>query len=168
MNVPVARYGLSPYFQPGPGAQIVIVIDLTCEHGHPFEGWFRSSDDFNSQNARGLVNCPACGSHTIIRKPSAPYVNRGVATAPGASDSQSVTTAQSTTPSRQQVLQALREMASGAEDVGDRFAEEVRRVHYGETEERSLRGKASRGELEELLDEGIGVLPVPPAEDPFH
>ena len=83
MRVPVARYVLLPHFQSAPGAQIVIVIDLTCEHGHPFEGWFRSSDDFSSQNARGLVSCPACGSHTIIRKPSAPYVNRGATMAPG-------------------------------------------------------------------------------------
>ena len=62
----------------------------------------------------------------------------------------------------------LLRVPSAAEDVGERFAEEVRRVHYGESEERSLRGQASRDEVEELLDEGIAVLPVPPADDPLH
>lgn len=146
----------------------MIVIDLACEHAHPFEGWFRSSDDFNSQNARRLVSCPACGSCTIIRKPSAPYVNTGTTTQPAILDSKPAPAPQPALPSRAQMLQALRELAAGAEDVGERFAEEVRRVHYGESEERSLRGKASRDELEELLDEGIGVLPVPPADDPLH
>lgn len=148
--------------------KIVIVINLACEQAHPFEGWFRSSDDFASQNDRGLVNCPVCGSHAITRKPSAPYVNTGAVMPAAGPEPGSTGTSQVPAATRHQILQALRALAAGAEDVGERFTEEVRRVHYGESEERSLRGRASRDEVEELLDEGIAVLPVPPPDDPLH
>lgn len=148
--------------------QIVIVINLVCEQAHPFEGWFRSSNEFKAQKEQGLVSCPVCGSHNVVRKPSAPYLNSGAR--PPISDTESTAghPAQAPLPSRRQILQALRDLAASAEDVGKQFAAEVRRVHNGEAEERSLRGQASRAELEELLEEGIGVLPVPPAEDPLH
>lgn len=148
--------------------QIVIVINLVCEQSHPFEGWFRSSDDFKAQNAQGLVSCPICDSHSIVRKPSAPYLNSGARAPSSETGSTDGNPAQAPAPSRRQILQALRDLAANAEDVGNQFATEVRRVHNGEAEERSLRGKASRDELEELLEEGIGVLPVPPAEDSLH
>ena len=57
--------------------QIVIVINLVCEQAHPFEGWFRSSNEFKAQKEQGLVSCPVCGSHNVVRKPSAPYLNSG-------------------------------------------------------------------------------------------
>jgi len=135
----------------------VKVLDLHCSQHHGFEGWFASEDDFQSQLARGLVECPLCGDTAVSKKLSAPRLNLG-ASAP---------------QSRQEVmnmpdaslqaawLKVVRHVMANTDDVGERFAEEARRIHYGETEERGIRGQASKEETQALLEEGIGVLPLP-------
>ncbi len=142
------------------------VLDLQCAHRHSFEGWFASEDEFQSQLGRGLVECPMCGDTAIVKMLSAPRLNFG-ATAPAIPKAE-------TTPARSEVaaaptdpqLQAawmkmVRHVIENTEDVGDNFAEEARRMHYGERDERNIRGQASREETEALLDEGIAVMPLP-------
>lgn len=138
----------------------LIVIDLQCEDGHTFEGWFASSDAFEEQLAQGLVTCPSCGNGRVRRRPSAPYVQTRRSADPPLSPNPAAVEALT-----QQLLAHLRHTARGLEDVGERFAEEARRIHYGDAESRGIKGRADGEELHDLLDEGILVLPVPPDED---
>jgi hypothetical protein len=137
------------------------VLNLRCGNDHRFEGWFASDDDFVSQVERGLMACPICSDQAISRLPSAPRVNllgRGDEARPASQPVQPTTMPAS--PERQQAqwLRAAREMIASTEDVGERFAEEARRIHYGEAEQRGIRGQASREDAESLRDEGIEVL----------
>jgi hypothetical protein len=134
------------------------VLNLQCAHAHAFEGWFASEDDFQSQLARGLVECPVCGDAAVAKLPSAPRLNLG-ATAP-AEDRREVV---SMPDAQMQAawMKMVRHVMANTEDVGERFAEEARRIHYGESEERNIRGQASREETDALLEEGISVLPLP-------
>lgn len=134
------------------------VLNLQCARQHGFEGWFGSEDDFQGQVERGLVECPICGDTAITKLPSAPRLNLG-APQP-AEPKQDVMTANDAAM-QAKWLQAVRHVLENTEDVGERFAEEARRIHYGESEERNIRGQASREETEALLEEGIGVLPLP-------
>ena len=136
------------------------VLNLQCSHAHGFEGWFASEDDFQDQLARGLVECPLCGDGQVTKMPSAPRLNFG------ASEPQAAVTKQEVVSAPDAQLQAawmqmVRQVMANTEDVGERFAEEARKIHYGETEERGIRGQASREETESLLEEGIAVLPLP-------
>jgi hypothetical protein len=139
------------------------VLDLQCTHGHSFEGWFGSEDDFQSQLARQLVECPVCADTAVTKKLSAPRLNLGAA----APQTQLPATAQAApAPAMDPQLQAawmkmVRHVMANTEDVGSQFAEEARRIHYGEAQERNIRGEASRDETEALLEEGISVLPLP-------
>ena len=139
------------------------VLDLRCANGHGFEGWFASDEDFMDQNGRGLVECPLCADRVIVRMPSAPRLNLSGAreqAAPPASQAPP-------TPADLQALymQAVRHVLANTEDVGRRFAEEARRIHYGEVDARGLRGEATPDEAEALRDEGIefASLPLPKA-----
>jgi hypothetical protein len=139
------------------------VLDLRCAHEHPFEGWFASDEDYVSQRERGLVECPLCGDKAIIRLPSAPRLNVSGArepqqAAPAAAKEIGVTL-------QAAWLRAVQHVLSNTDDVGERFAEEARRIHYGETDERAIRGQATPDEAQALRDEGIEVmaLPIPAA-----
>ncbi|MDO5290142.1 MAG: DUF1178 family protein [Pseudomonadota bacterium] len=156
------------------------VLDLQCPHGHAFEGWFASEDDFQSQLTRQLVACPLCGETQVSKLPSAPRLNLGAARAPAAPEeaqASSAATGGAGAPADAAPMAALpaaalqaawlhmvRRVMANTEDVGERFAEEARRMHYGETEERGIRGQATAEQAEALLDEGIAVvsLPLPP------
>ena len=136
------------------------VLDLHCTHRHSFEGWFASEDDFQGQLARGLVECPLCGDRGVTKKLSAPRLNLGHSKNFSA-DKQDVM-APSLSPAKQALwMRMMRELMANTEDVGEQFAEEARKIHYGEAEERGIRGKASREETEALLEEGISVMPLP-------
>ena len=135
------------------------VLNLQCGQAHGFEGWFASEDDFQDQLGRGLVECPLCGDVHVTKLPSAPRLNLG-APEPQAPAKQEVVTA----PSAQLQaawMQLVRQVMANTEDVGERFADEARKIHYGESEERGIRGQASREETEALLEEGVPVLPLP-------
>lgn len=142
------------------------VLDLQCHNGHAFEGWFASHDDYESQRGRGLVTCPLCNDAQVTRMPSAPRLNLGHETPPAqATAAPAVPAPQSAPPTAQQLqatwMKMVRHVMANTEDVGPRFAEEARKIHYGETENRNIRGQASREETEALLDEGIDIVPLP-------
>jgi hypothetical protein len=151
------------------------VLDLCCANGHGFEGWFASEEDYQSQNGRGLIECPLCADRVIRRMPSAPRLNLSharepQATPPAAPPAQADAPAQQPPTAEQAALQALwlkavRHVMANTEDVGTRFAEEARRIHYGESERRGIRGQASAEDAKALVDEGIeiAVLPLPDA-----
>lgn len=143
------------------------VLNLCCSQQHRFEGWFGSEDAFVAQLARSEVACPLCGDTRATRLPSAPHIGvgrpasspdsgPGVATPPQASTEVTL---------QSQWLRAVRRVMSKTEDVGERFPEEARRIHYGEVEERGIRGRASPQDAEALREEGIEVmaLPIPDA-----
>jgi hypothetical protein len=140
------------------------VLNLRCANGHGFEGWFGSDDDFMDQNGRGLVECPLCADKVVTRLPSAPRLNLSGAREPVAAPP--VPAPQPPQPADMQAafFKAVREMMQRTEDVGTRFPEEARRIHYGEAPERGIRGKATAEEREALLDEGIETfaMPLPP------
>ena len=148
------------------------VLDLHCQHDHIFEGWFASEDDFQSQLASGLLTCPVCASRSIEKKLSAPRLNLGasepVASSP--SSAQTATLAPSHNMDMAQIspaqlqaawMKAVKEVMAQTEDVGERFTEEARKIHYGEAEARGIRGQASREEAQALEEEGIHVLALP-------
>ena len=136
------------------------VLNLQCAQGHGFEGWFASNEAFDTQLAGGLVECPMCGDTGIVKLLTAPRLNLGNSKAPDAESSASREVAAPTTPEARW-MRAVREVMANTENVGERFADEARKMHYGEVEERSIRGQATREQTEALLDEGIAVMPLP-------
>ncbi len=135
----------------------MIVFNLTCQHQHSFEGWFRSAEDFESQHKQGLVVCPICGDAEITRGLSAPRLNV-------AASRQSRSETGPTIEQMQSLwYKTAREVLRSTEDVGERFAEEARKIHYKESPDRAIRGKATAEERAELREEGIDVyaLPIP-------
>jgi hypothetical protein len=139
------------------------VLDLQCGHQHTFEGWFGSEEDFQSQLARSLVECPVCGDTGILKRLSAPRLNFGASKAPAESASPSSAVAAVPAPDVSQqaaYMKAVRHILANTEDVGSQFAEEARKIHYGEADERNIRGQASTDETAELLEEGIAVMPL--------
>ena len=123
----------------------MIVFDLKCEDsGDVFEAWFQSSSDYDEQSRRGLVRCPACRSTRIIKAPMAPRVPAKSADTPLG-----------------RLAAAQAKALENSEWVGDRFAEEARSIHLGETEPRPVHGNATAAEAKSLIDEGVPVAPLP-------
>ena len=120
------------------------VLNLRCANGHGFEGWFGDDEDFMSQNGRGLVECPLCADRVVSRLPSAPRLNLSAAREPEPASSTAVM------PIDMQAawLQTVRQLMANTEDVGERFPEEARRIHYGEVAHRGIRGEATQQERE--------------------
>ncbi|HLU20173.1 MAG TPA: DUF1178 family protein [Pusillimonas sp.] len=143
------------------------VFDLQCDVGHVFEGWFGSADDYDKQRDQGLLVCPVCDSNQISKMLSAPRLNMGR----GKSDGEHTESMQATPEASEasvtlaklqaQVLSHIREIVRNADNVGDRFAQEARRMHEGEIDHRPIRGSTTPQEREELAREGIAVLPIP-------
>lgn len=137
------------------------VLNLHCGQGHVFEGWFAGEDDFQAQLGQGLLECPMCGTHEVRKALSAPRLNLG-ARAPASPPSSEAAPASAPGAALQAAwLSAARRIMAESEDVGARFAEEARRMHYGEASQRAIRGQASLEETAQLLDEGIPVVPLP-------
>src|SRR5205823_2107027 len=130
----------------------MIIFDLACTHGHRFEGWFSSTDDYEHQFERDLVRCPVCDDAQVSRVPSAKVrVGKSVEPAPAATVVEKPPAPQpQQTPIPAEFIAQLRAMVKGAEDVGGRFPEEARKIHYDESPARSIRGKASAEEAEAL------------------
>jgi hypothetical protein len=153
------------------------VLDLKCSHDHRFEGWFASTDEFESQLSRKLVACPVCSTTEVSRMPSAPRLNlssnRSESRSPSGSNQSekeaagsNVTQAAQPPQDADQALQAralqfMREILAKTENVGDRFAEEARRMHYDEAPARNIRGVATPEDAHALMEEGIDVMPLP-------
>ena len=146
----------------------MIVFDLLCGEGHRFEGWFASAKDFDSQNKRKLLSCPACGSGEVKRVPSAARVNLGAPAPKPAPEGVKTPEMEGKDPfaiAQMLYSRMLDEMLTRSEDVGSKFPEEARRIYYKEAPERAIRGQATDQEHDELVEEGIPVarLPVPPS-----
>ncbi len=140
------------------------VLNLQCEHQHSFEGWFASEDDFVQQGERGLLTCPMCGSATVHKMLSAPRLNLKSARSnepPASAKPDAAAVSHVPAALQAQWLQAVRTLMAKTEDVGERFATEVRAMHYGDAEERAVRGQATPQQAMELIEEGIEVLPLP-------
>lgn len=132
------------------------VLNLRCARDHRFEGWFASEDVFCSQVERGTIACPMCDDKTVTRLPSAPRLNvvsRRLEARSAASSAEAAATS-----AQAKWFRAMREVIDASEDVGDRFAEEARRIHHGEAEERAILGRASAEDAEALRDEGIEIV----------
>lgn len=144
------------------------VLNLRCANGHGFEGWFGSDDDFMQQNGDGRIECPLCADRIITRLPAAPRLNLSGARAPAAPPDQMSPQAPAATAAPAQPadlqaawLQAVRHLLASTEDVGERFAERARRMHYGEEPLRGIRGQATPEDRAALLDEGIETMAIP-------
>lgn len=135
------------------------VFDLCCSGDHRFEGWFASESEYERQLGLELIACPVCDCREIRRLPSAPRLNLS-SPAPADANAQ-----QAGLEARAQLqvmwLQMAKQIIANTEDVGERFAEEARRIHYREAEERAIRGVASAKDAAELADEGIEVISFP-------
>jgi hypothetical protein len=146
----------------------MIVFDLECRSGgHRFEGWFGSSEDFASQQGRGLVSCPECGSVDVGKAVMAPKVgrkgNQGGEVVPA--QRESVSNGPALPPEAVKMMKKLANMQAEAlkesKWVGDKFADDARAMHYGEREMENIHGQATLAEAKELHDEGIEVAPLP-------
>jgi hypothetical protein len=141
----------------------MIRYDLTCDKGHNFDGWFRDSAAFDEQAAAGQVTCATCGSSNVTKQLMAPNVgtksNRATLVA-----SQRMA-AGPMDPRAQFLMKMMREFRTeiekNAENVGDKFAEEARKIHYGESEKRGIYGETTGEEAKALIEEGIEVHPLP-------
>jgi len=138
----------------------MIKYSLICKKEHDFEGWFASSDDYDKQRKRGFVECPECGSKKISKALMAPGVN---GTRKRRDDAQNVVNVAPQMP--QEVIDKIREVKqyieANSENVGEKFPEEARKIHYGETQARGIYGKASIEEAASLVEEGVSVVPLP-------
>ncbi|MFC6446785.1 DUF1178 family protein [Shinella zoogloeoides] len=139
----------------------MIRYELTCDNGHAFEGWFGSADDFDRQQKMALVSCPTCGSAHVAKRLMAPSVS----TARKKQQRQDL----AVQTGQREMMTKLREIVStiraNSEDVGERFPEEARKIHYGETEQRGLIGRATAEEVRDLLEEGVEVAALPVLPD---
>jgi hypothetical protein len=135
----------------------VIRYSLQCDKEHEFEGWFASSEDFDRQLKAGYVGCPHCGSQAVTKLLMAP----------------NLTTGRQKDGIRQMVMdntrremmakikEAVAEIRSNSEDVGEKFPEEARKIHYGEAEARGIIGQASQDDVTALVEEGIEIAALP-------
>ncbi|THU05324.1 DUF1178 family protein [Lampropedia puyangensis] len=166
------------------------VLDLRCVHGHAFEGWFSSEDDYQTQSAQGILCCPVCESLQVSKVLSAPYVSAKSNRRPAVSSNVTQTTSnqgratdtelqssrvnaltqgdleQDALRQAQEAFNAhwiahARTVIAQGEDVGNGFAQEAKRIHEGQAPERLIHGQASLEEVVELLEDGVPVLPLP-------
>jgi hypothetical protein len=140
---------------------------LACDRDHAFESWFPSAAAYDEQAARGLVSCPSCGSPRVEKRVMAPAIARSDKASsppPAAEPPEAQVLLSERDRHLRAFLVALREhVTRNAEHVGERFAEEARKIHHGEEGERPIYGEASAEEVRALLEEGIEIAPLPPA-----
>src|SRR3954465_15424186 len=143
---------------------------LACDNGHEFESWFPSSASYDTQTERGLVTCPLCGSAKVAKQLMTPSLGRkGSAKAEPERHAASVPAAPTPVAMLSERDQAIRAMLKAvrehvvktADYVGDGFADEARKMHYGEIEHRSIYGEANPADAKALVEEGIEVHPIP-------
>jgi hypothetical protein len=158
----------------------VIRYALHCDKGHDFESWFPNSAAYDKQVKRKLVSCPTCGSTKVEKAIMAPRLARAdtstalartdvPAPAPAANEASETAPVAMISPQEQEFRAKLKELRdhliSNSDDVGKQFPEEARKMHYGESEVRSIHGEASLEDAKELADEGIELFPLPPLPD---
>ncbi len=132
----------------------MIKYRLMCEADHEFEGWFRDSADYDAQAGDGMIDCPSCGSDEIRKAVMAPAVARR-------EGSRKERLAAVQQDMARAVLRAREYVEKNFDYVGDKFPEEARKIHYGESQERGIYGEASGKQVKELMDEGVDIAPLP-------
>lgn len=153
----------------------MIRYTLRCERGHEFESWFQSSTAYDSQHKRGLVACPTCETTKVDKAIMAPRIARKGKSAPApqpvaapAEDS-ATSTSLVMAPQERELVAKLRELRDhvlkNADNVGKKFPDEARKMHYGDIEHRAIYGEATTDEARALIDEGIEVAPIPVLPD---
>ncbi|MBS7697283.1 MULTISPECIES: DUF1178 family protein [unclassified Chelatococcus] len=160
----------------------MIRYKLVCDKSHGFESWFKNSDAFEAQVSRGFVTCPVCGSDKVQKAimspsvartdhersrttPSAEAVNEPAGSPPRVAVPQAALLTEREHQLREMVRALRQHVIENAAYVGDEFADEARRIHAGEVEERAIYGEATGEEVRDLLEEGIEILPLPPAPE---
>ncbi len=146
------------------------VLDLQCEDGHSFEGWFADEQAFVHQQSVGLIACPLCGSHVVQKMLSAPRLNLGAARAePATGAGVSGDATVDSGPALARWHARARELIAATENVGDRFISEAQAMHDGDLPQRPIRGIASAAQVKALADDGVEVFPVPASLiEPLH
>jgi hypothetical protein len=153
----------------------MIRYNLRCEKGHTFESWFQSSAAYESQEKRKLVSCPSCGSAKVERAIMAPRVvsKKGREAAPQQAPATEAAASSEATPLlmaqelelRTKIKELRDHIVKNADNVGERFPNEARKMHYGDIEHRPIYGEASPEEARSLIDEGVEVSPLPVLPD---
>lgn len=138
-------------------------FSLHCDQSHEFEGWFRNNEDFDSQTARGLVQCPVCHSPKVGKALMAPSVTTG-----RTKDKIAATMGEAQRKLLDEMREISRKVKENADYVGDRFAEEARKIHHGETEERGIYGEATRDEITSLVEDGVEIMPLPHLPEDYN
>ena len=139
----------------------MIIFDLSCSDNHRFEGWFRSAEDFESQQASELVSCPHCGSSSVRRLPSVLHLSSGVADAHRQTEVLAPASVEAAAHPLETLRAVVEKIVGNSEDVGNQFAAEARKIHYHEAPARAIRGHASDDDCSALKEEGIDILRLP-------
>ncbi len=139
----------------------MIRYSLSCEKAHEFEGWFSESAEFDRQKASGFLTCPVCGSGEVSKVLMAPSVT----TARQKEGTQALAVSAAQKQAISKLKEAIQEIRASSEDVGERFPDEARKIHYGEAEARGIIGQASPVEVKSLIEEGIEIAPLPVLPD---
>ncbi|PYE88913.1 DUF1178 family protein [Phyllobacterium leguminum] len=134
----------------------MIRFSLHCDKDHEFEGWFRNNEDFDRQAKRGLVSCPVCDSQSVEKALMAPSVSTA-----SAKEKIAVGMGEAQRALIEQMRELSRKVRDNADYVGDKFAEEARKIHFGETDPRGIYGEATQEEVTALVDEGVEIMPLP-------
>lgn len=144
----------------------MIRFSLKCQKSHEFEAWFRNSVAFEEQSLNQKVICPHCGSTKVSKALMAPGIATSKSKQQQADSSESRQMAKMLESQYRESLKKIRQhIIENSEYVGDRFAEEARKIHYGEDDERGIHGEATKEDVEDLVDEGIDVIPIPENPD---
>lgn len=148
----------------------MIKYQLACSCGHEFDAWFASSTAFNELQERALVSCPSCASTTVEKRPMAPAIVTGAGPSQAPAHDREKTGSAPADEQARTFVEAIRQMRAHlearSEDVGQRFAEEARRMHFGESDARAIHGEATLEDAKSLEDDGVpfGVLPRLPED----
>lgn len=138
----------------------MIRFSLSCEHSHGFEGWFRSNEDFDLQRERHLVECPVCGSHKVEKALMAPAVSTG-----RKREKVALAMSEQQRAAMAQIKALTAKIRENADYVGDKFAEEARKIHFGESDPRGIYGEATQEEAKSLVEDGVAFMPIPVLSD---
>ncbi len=132
----------------------MILFDLRCAKGHVFEAWFRDNAAYDNKAKAGAVNCPDCGSRKVEKAPMAPRIGKG-------NEVSRRQMAKEMAEMKRQLTELRAKVEANCDYVGGKFAEEARRIHYGEVEHRDIYGEATDDEARELHDEGVEFARIP-------
>lgn len=139
-----------------------VIYDLQCDAGHRFEGWFKNAEEYAQQHEGGLLTCPRCACAQVHRLPTASHVG-------SASGAEATKAGQEMAVLKEKSEALMAKIHAFVDrhfdDVGTAFAEEARKIHYGEAEDRNIRGHATPTEVRALHEEGVDVVALPPAVD---